>query len=134
VQNDSYDGLRIRQQHEGLRVEHPRQEQDFDVIAESMDLSCGQRSFVEVPWTAWIVSLAGGWVGVNDFNTVLPVDSLVALAEKGIHEADVAATCSHGAGRLLDDDEALSPGAATGKVSDSESLSIYVGFDTPGRR
>jgi hypothetical protein len=42
-----HNGLRIRQQREGLRVEHPRPEQAFKVIAESMDLSCGQRSSVE---------------------------------------------------------------------------------------
>ena len=43
-QADRHDGLRVRQQREGLRVVHAGTNEELDMIAESMDLLWGQTS------------------------------------------------------------------------------------------
>ena len=43
-QADRHDGLRVRQQREGLRIVHAGTNEELDVIAESMDLLWSQTS------------------------------------------------------------------------------------------
>ena len=43
-QADRHDGLRVRQQREGLRIVHAGANEELDMIAESMDLLWGQTS------------------------------------------------------------------------------------------
>ena len=43
-QADRHDGLRVRQQREGLRIVHAGTNEELDMIAESMDLLWGQTS------------------------------------------------------------------------------------------
>ncbi len=57
-----------------------------------------------------------GLEGVDDFDVVLPVDPLVALAESPApltwYRANIELMTPLCSGRLLDDDEALPPGVA----------------------
>ena len=47
AQADRHDGLRVRQQREGLRIVHVGTNEEIDMIAESMDLLWGQTSTLE---------------------------------------------------------------------------------------
>ncbi len=47
AQTDRHDGLRVRQQREGLRIVHAGTNEKLDIIAESMDLLWGQTSTLE---------------------------------------------------------------------------------------
>ncbi len=96
--------LIVMMEREGLRVEYPRPQEDFKVITESTDLSCGQRRSVEAhrlhvvrlklggadvggklggvdASTAKARRPSPGLEGVNDFDAVILMDPLVALEE-----------------------------------------------------
>ena len=47
MQTDRHDGLRVRQQREGLSIVHAGTNEKLDMIIESMDLLWGQTSALE---------------------------------------------------------------------------------------
>ncbi len=75
-----------------------------------------------------------GLEGVNDFDAVLPMDPLVALEESPAPPTRDRAYIElmsplpgvMGAGRLLDDDEALPPGAADDDGGLDEDISVWI--------
>ena len=131
-QADRHDGLRVRQQREGLRIVHAGTNEELDMIAESMDLLRGQTSalktyglHVEEGGSHSSERVTGGIESPSKLPLVCgwSVDG-APVTRCGVSTAPLILPMpgDMSAGRLVnDDDDALPPGVADdeeGKVGD----------------